>query len=51
LRKAVKSAGMRAPTASRTSFRGGVEMPTEEEMRDPEYCWTCGRKCGSKPHS
>lgn len=23
---------------------------TEEEMRDPEYCYTCGCKCGSKPH-
>lgn len=23
---------------------------TEEEMRDPEFCWTCMRKCGSQPH-
>jgi hypothetical protein len=27
-----------------------VDVATEEEMRDPEWCWTCMRKCGSKPH-
>ncbi|MET8399596.1 hypothetical protein [Streptomyces sp900116325] len=21
-----------------------------DEQRDPDYCWTCGRKCGSQPH-
>ncbi|MEH0555995.1 hypothetical protein [Streptomyces sp. B21-101] len=23
---------------------------TEDEQRDPDYCWTCGRKCGSQAH-
>jgi hypothetical protein len=23
---------------------------TEEEQRDPDFCWTCGRKCGSQAH-
>jgi hypothetical protein len=27
-----------------------VLSATEEEMRDPEYCYACGCKCGSKPH-
>jgi hypothetical protein len=21
-----------------------------DEQRDPDYCWTCGRKCGSQAH-
>jgi hypothetical protein len=27
-----------------------VLSATEEEQRDPDYCWTCGRKCGSQAH-
>ncbi|MGW2497319.1 hypothetical protein ACWCV2_22820 [Streptomyces pseudogriseolus] len=23
---------------------------TEDEQRDPDFCWTCGRKCGSQAH-
>jgi hypothetical protein len=26
-----------------------VPVPNDEQ-RDPDWCWTCGRKCGSQPH-
>lgn len=26
-----------------------VPVPTDED-RSPDYCFTCGRRCGSQPH-
>jgi hypothetical protein len=23
---------------------------SNDPTRDPDWCWTCGRKCGSQPH-
>jgi hypothetical protein len=28
-----------------------VPLPIPSDpQRDPDWCWTCGRKCGSQPH-
>lgn len=24
--------------------------PANDPQRDPDWCWTYGRKCGSQPH-
>lgn len=34
----------------RTTVRPRPLAATEDEQRDPDYCWTCGRKCGSQAH-
>lgn len=27
-----------------------VPVRSDDPQRDPDWCWTCGRKCGSQPH-
>ncbi|MGW0134851.1 hypothetical protein [Streptomyces sp. NPDC003299] len=34
----------------RTTVKPDHLAATEDEMRDPDFCWTCGRKCGSQAH-
>ncbi|MFE5851994.1 hypothetical protein ACFQ61_02040 [Streptomyces sp. NPDC056500] len=36
----------RVPPAANRAL--GLRLTAEE--RDPDYCWTCRRKCGSKAH-
>lgn len=34
---------------ARTTGAPAVTIANDEQ-RDPDYCWTCGRKCGSQAH-
>ncbi|WP_406412110.1 hypothetical protein OG923_24500 [Streptomyces halstedii] len=27
-----------------------VPLRADDEDRSPDYCFTCGRRCGSQPH-
>lgn len=45
----------RARLAARRDRRILASLPpvpalSNDPQRDPDWCWTCGRKCGSQPH-
>ncbi|MFF3353363.1 hypothetical protein ACFYWN_12060 [Streptomyces sp. NPDC002917] len=48
-RRARRRADRHLARLARTTGATAMTLANDEQ-RDPDYCWTCGRKCGSQAH-